>query len=102
MALSVDLESGRRGFVDSVQSFVRAVDGFDEHALLGASRCHGWTRLDVVVHVIGGWQEMLAGLVSAVDAEPTVDGINWTTGLHPTTGPAPPTTSDHPPMMSPE
>lgn len=36
------------------------------------------TRLDVVVHVIAGWQEMLRGLVSAADSEPTVDAaIYW-------------------------
>jgi len=77
VALTVHLGSGRRGFVDSVHSFVRAVDGFDELALLGASRCHGWTRLDAVVHVINGWQEMLAGLVSVVDAAPTVDAASY-------------------------
>jgi hypothetical protein len=77
MALRVDLEEGRRAFVDSVESFVRAVDGFDELELLGDSRCRGWTRLDVVVHVLGGWQEMLGGMVAVVDAEPTVDAASY-------------------------
>lgn len=77
MHLSVDADVGRRAFADSAEAFVRAVDDMDEHALLGSSRCHGWTRLDVVVHVIGGWQEMLAGLVSVVDAEPTVDAASY-------------------------
>ena len=67
MGLTIDLETARTAFRDSVTSFVRAVDDFDEMALLGSSRCHGWTRLDVVVHVIGGWQEMLGGFVSPVD-----------------------------------
>ena len=71
MALMFGLTAGS-AFADSVEAFVRAVDGFDEHALLGASRCHGWTRLDVVVHTIGGWQEMLGGMVSVVDDETTV------------------------------
>ena len=69
MDLSVDVETGRLAFVESVEGFVRAVDGFSEWELLGPSRCHGWTRLDVVGHVIGGWQEMLGGLVSVVDAD---------------------------------
>ncbi len=60
-----------------MRAFLRAVDGLDEHALLGASRCHGWTRLDVVVHVIGGWQEMLTGMVSVVDDAPTVDAASY-------------------------
>lgn len=75
--LSVDLETGRQAFSESVTSFVRAVDAFDEWSLLGASRCHGWTRLDVVVHVIAGWQEMLGGMVSPVDQDPTVDAASY-------------------------
>jgi|SRR6478735_2866801 len=77
MALTVDLETGRTAFVDSVRGFVDAVDAFDEWALLGASRCHGWTRLDVVVHVVAGWQEMLGGFVSPVDGPPTVDAASY-------------------------
>jgi len=77
MGLNVDLETGRVAFAESVTSFVRAVDGFDEWELLGASRCHGWTRLDVVVHVTNGWQEMLGGMVSEVDRVPTVDAASY-------------------------
>ena len=77
MGLTVDLETGRTAFVDSVRGFVAAVDGFDEWSLLGASRCHGWTRLDVVVHVVAGWQEMLGGFVSLVDDAPTVDAASY-------------------------
>jgi hypothetical protein len=77
MALTVDLESGRTAFSDSVRGFLAAVDAFDEWSLLGASRCHGWTRLDVVVHVLAGWQEMLGGFVSPVDDAPTVDAASY-------------------------
>ena len=65
MSLTVDLPTGRTAFAESVTAFVRAVDAVDEWDLLGASRCHGWTRLDVVVHVLAGWQEMLGGMVVA-------------------------------------
>lgn len=77
MALTVDLATGRTAFADSVTAFVRAVDGFAEWDLLGASRCHGWTRLDVASHVIAGWQEMLGGFVSPVDDVPTVDAASY-------------------------
>lgn len=77
MALSVDVETGRRAFVDSVREFEAAVDDLDEWALLGSSRCHGWTRLDVVVHVVAGWQEMLGGFVSPVAGPPTVDAASY-------------------------
>lgn len=77
--LSVELTTGRAACAESVQGFLAAVDSFSELALLGPSRCHGWSRLDVVVHTIGGWHEMLAGLVSVVDAPTTVDAASfWT------------------------
>ncbi|HEY0951369.1 maleylpyruvate isomerase N-terminal domain-containing protein [Nocardioides sp.] len=77
MALTVDLETGRTAFLASVREFVAAVDDLDEWSLLGASRCHGWTRLDVVVHVVAGWQEMLGGFVSPVDGPPSVDAASY-------------------------
>jgi hypothetical protein len=77
MALTVDLETARTAFDESVRAFLAAVDGLDDWALLGASRCHGWARLDVVVHVIAGWQEMLGGFVSPVDDPPTVDAASY-------------------------
>lgn len=81
MGLTVDLDTGRQAFSESVEAFLRAVDSFDEYALLGASRCHGWTRLDVVEHTIGGWQEMLGGMVSVVDDEVTVDAASYWPGF---------------------
>jgi hypothetical protein len=81
MSLTVDLPTGRAAFAESVTTFVHAVDALDEWDLLGASRCHGWTRLDVVVHVIAGWQEMLGGMVSPVDGPPTVDAASYWTAF---------------------
>ncbi|WP_170219262.1 maleylpyruvate isomerase N-terminal domain-containing protein [Nocardioides litoris] len=77
MGLGVETDEAREACAASVEGFVRAAAGLDELELLGASRCHGWTRLDVVVHVIAGWQEMLGGLVSPVDGEPTVDAASY-------------------------
>ncbi|QIK66461.1 maleylpyruvate isomerase family protein [Nocardioides sp. HDW12B] len=77
MGLSVSQDSGRRGCVDSIRGLLAAVESFDEMDLLGPSRCPGWTRLDVVVHVVAGWHEMLGGLVSVVDAAPTVDAASY-------------------------
>ena len=77
MGLTVALDAGRAACIDSVRDFVRAVDATDEYDLLGASRCHGWSRLDVVTHVLAGWQEMLGGLVSPVDGEPSVDAASY-------------------------
>ena len=77
MPLTVPTDQGRAACRDSVNAFLRAVGSVDEYALLAASRCHGWTRLDVVAHVLAGWQEMLAGLVSPVDDQPTVDAASY-------------------------
>ena len=81
MGLSVALEDGRVACADSIAGFLRAVDGLSEYDLLDVSRCHGWTRLDVVVHVIGGWEEMLRGVVSRVDSAPTVDAASYWTAF---------------------
>lgn len=77
MGLAVALDPGRTACAESIDAFSRAVESFSEYELLDASRCHGWTRLDVVVHVIGGWQEMLAGMVSPADSEPSVDAASY-------------------------
>ncbi|MCD4525711.1 maleylpyruvate isomerase N-terminal domain-containing protein [Nocardioides sp. cx-173] len=77
MGLTVALEEGRTACAESIEAFVRAVDAFSEYDLLDVSRCHGWTRLDVAVHVLAGWQEMLGGLVSVDESEPTVDAATY-------------------------
>ena len=77
VGVSFTLDVGRIACAESIAAFLRAADGFSEYELLGGSRCHGWTRLDVVVHVIAGWQEMLTGLVSPVDLRPTVDAATY-------------------------
>lgn len=77
MGLSVSLEVARMACVDSIDSFQRAAESFSEYELLDASRCHGWSRLDVVTHVLAGWQEMLGGMVSPVDDQPSVDAATY-------------------------
>ncbi|MEO9323192.1 maleylpyruvate isomerase N-terminal domain-containing protein [Nocardioides sp. C4-1] len=81
MGLTVVVDDARRACAESVEAFVHAASGLEEIELLDASRCRGWTRLDVVVHVVAGWHEMLGGLVSPVDAEPTVDAASYWTAF---------------------
>lgn len=81
MGLSVGVEAARAACLESTDAFMAAVGSLSEYELLGASRCHGWSRLDVVVHVIAGWQEMLGGLVSPTDAEPSVDAATYWTAF---------------------
>ena len=81
MGLSVTLDSGRAACTDSIDAFVRATSTFSEYELLGASRCHGWSRWDVVAHVVAGWQEMLGGMVSPVDEAASVDAATYWTAF---------------------
>jgi hypothetical protein len=77
--MRVDLEPGRDVLLASVEAFVGAATSLSEHELLGSSRCHGWARLDVVSHVLGGWQELLGGLACATEAAPDVDAATYWT-----------------------
>jgi hypothetical protein len=77
MPLTFATDTAREACAQSTRAFVRAAEATPEYDLLGASRCHGWTRLDVVVHVIAGWHDMLGGLVSPVDEAPTVDAASY-------------------------
>ena len=81
MTLSIGLDEGKRAFEESVIAFLGTLDGLTEHELFGHSRCYGWLRLDVLTHVLGGWQEMLSGFAYEVDTEPTVDAASYWTAF---------------------
>ena len=51
-----------------IRQTVSAADALSDLQLLAPSRCHGWSALDVVVHLRMGLQEMVVG------AGPTDDG----------------------------
>lgn len=54
-----------------------------------ASRCHGWTVLDVIVHVRTGLDEMLRGIVSVTTDRPDTDPASyWSTALPTADSPA--------------
>lgn len=77
MSLSIGIDEGRGVCAETVEAFCQAAAEFSEYDLLGPSRCHGWTRLDVVTHVLAGWQEMLQGMVAAVDDPASVDAASY-------------------------
>lgn len=81
MSLTVPLDAGRATFDASVIAFSDAAAALSGWELLASSRCHGWTRLDVIAHVVAGWQEMLGGFVTVVDDEPTVDAASYWTAF---------------------
>ncbi|HEY0240312.1 MAG TPA: maleylpyruvate isomerase N-terminal domain-containing protein [Friedmanniella sp.] len=56
---------GRDAFVGALDGFLGAVGPLDDHALLAASRCWGWTVVDVVTHVRLGLEEVASCLLTA-------------------------------------
>ncbi|GAB3622044.1 maleylpyruvate isomerase N-terminal domain-containing protein [Mariniluteicoccus endophyticus] len=77
--LTVDLTEARKAFLGALAAFFAAADRLDDHALLGPSRAYGWSRLDCLVHVRVGLEEMLAGTPALTDAGPTVDAASYWT-----------------------
>ncbi|MGI3786322.1 MAG: maleylpyruvate isomerase N-terminal domain-containing protein [Janthinobacterium lividum] len=77
--LRVPHGEGRDAFVDALESFLAAVEPLDDHALLGASGCWGWTVVDVVTHVRLGLEELASCLLAAEtsDAEPDRDAATY-------------------------
>jgi hypothetical protein len=63
--------------VEQVSQFVAAADALDDMELLGSSRCHGWTALDVIVHVQHGLQEMAVGTTSRTSEPPERDAASY-------------------------
>lgn len=57
--------------------FVAAVGSTSDLDLLGPSRCHGWSRLDVVVHVRIGLQEMALATLGGSHDEPDHDAASY-------------------------
>jgi hypothetical protein len=63
-----------RGQLDA---FVAAAESFSEYDLLGASRVHGWTRLEAVVHSRAGLEEMVGVCAAQVDDPPDHDAASY-------------------------
>ncbi|GAB3781382.1 maleylpyruvate isomerase N-terminal domain-containing protein [Nocardioides ungokensis] len=71
-------------FGQQLDDFMTAVSAQDDLQLLAPSRCHGWSLLDVVVHVRMGLQEMAIGTTCRTDDAPDHDAASyWAT--HPDT-----------------
>jgi hypothetical protein len=70
-ATAVDLLLGQTA------AFVAAAESFSEYDLLGAARVHGWSRLDVVVHVRAGLEEMVGVCAAQVDDTPDHDAASY-------------------------
>ena len=76
-ALSFDHAPTVDLLLEQTDRFVAAAEGFSEYDLLGAARVHGWSRLDTVVHVRAGLEEMVAVCAAQVDDAPDHDAASY-------------------------
>lgn len=67
-------------FLKALSAFVDSAAALEERDLLDPARCRGWSRLDAVVHVRMGVEEMLLGAVE-VDAAADHDAISYWRGF---------------------
>ncbi len=74
--LRVTLEDGRRALDAALDALICAGD-LPDLDLLEPSRCRGWSRLEVLVHVRTGLEEMLGGCVSPTGATPDHDAASY-------------------------
>lgn len=74
---SVALPQARTALLEELDQFLAVAGGLQDHALVGPSRAHGWSRLDCLVHVRMGLQELLAGIPCRTDIAPEVDAASY-------------------------
>lgn len=86
---SVPLAEARTAFLAALDAFEEGASSLDDLTLLGVSHVHGWSRLDCLVHVRLGLQEMLAGLAARTDDTPDVDAASYWTTYEPEKDPVP-------------
>lgn len=61
VAMHVDHEVARTIFLDELDALLQVCDGLEDADFVAASRCHGWSVGDVLVHAHLGLQDMLLG-----------------------------------------
>lgn len=66
--MHVEHDEAAAAVADGLHTLLHVVTRLDDRELIAASRCHGWSVADVLVHVHLGLQEMLLAVVDAVDA----------------------------------
>ena len=75
--LSFTHDDAVTALADQITSFVAAAEAFDDLELLDPSRCRGWSRMDLVVHVRCGLQEMALGAAARSQSEADTDAASY-------------------------
>lgn len=75
--MRIEHQEAQTAFLEQLETLLTVCTHFDDDQLLAASRCHGWTVGDVLVHVHLGLQDMLLSVVWPVDADPDTDAASY-------------------------
>jgi hypothetical protein len=62
---------------EQLRDFTTVVGALSDLELLEASLCHGWSRVDLLVHVRMGLEEVLGGCVAQTDQPPDHDAASY-------------------------
>lgn len=74
---TVPMDEARPAFLEQLHAFQAVACSLDDLALLGSSRAYGWSRLDCLVHVRMGLEEMLSGVPALTDDTPDLDAASY-------------------------
>jgi len=77
LSLSVPHDEALGLFHEQLRDFTTLVGALNDLELLDASLCHGWSRVDVAVHVRMGLEEVLGGCAAQTDATPDHDAASY-------------------------
>jgi hypothetical protein len=66
-----------RDLATAYDGITAVADGLDDDDLFRATRCAGWTVVDVWVHVLFDAQRALVALASPVDGAPDTDAVSY-------------------------
>jgi hypothetical protein len=76
-SLSFAHDEAASALVSQIESFVAAAESFDDLELLDPALCRGWSRVDVVVHVRAGLEEMARGTSAATSSTADTDAASY-------------------------
>lgn len=82
LPLAFELDPARRSFIEQARGFLHAAQALTDMELLDPSQCRGWSRLDLVVHVRMGLDEMASTASITTDRPADHDAASYWTS-HP-------------------
>lgn len=77
MGLTFPHDEAVTALAGQIASFVAAAEAFDDLELLDPSLCRGWSRVDLVVHVRAGLEEMARGTSTRSRSPANTDAASY-------------------------